>query len=304
MSRQLPPLNALLAFEAAARHLSFTKAAAELHVTQSAISQQIKALEDHLGLPLFKRLHRALLLTDEGQRYLPALREAFDRLDAATQRLLAQGMPERLTVSVLPSFATRWLVHRLGRFRELHPELDVLISTSVELVDFSRQAVDVAIRFGRGRYPGLRTDRLMDEELFPICSPALQKGAHPLRKPADLRHHNLLHDETYVDWQRWLLAAGVSNVDARRGTTFIDSSMLVQAAVAGQGVAIARRSLAADDLAAGRLVRVFDITLPVELAYYIVCPQSSAEQPKIKAFREWLLAEAARNSSVSESSAR
>jgi LysR family transcriptional regulator, glycine cleavage system transcriptional activator len=294
MSRQLPPLNSLLAFEAAARHLSFTRAAAELHVTQSAISQQIKTLEAHLGLPLFRRLHRTLLLTDEGQRYLPALRDTFDRLDGATQRLLQRDTPERLTVSVLPSFAARWLVHRLGRFRELRPELDVLISTSLELVDFSRQAVDIAIRFGRGRYPGLRCERLLEEEVFPVCSPALLKGPHALRKPADLRHHALLHDETYGDWQRWLLAAGVTSVDARRGTTFVDSSMLVQAAVAGQGVAIARRSLAAEDLAAGRLVRVFEMSLPVEYAYYVVYPQANAEVPKIQAFRDWLHAEAAR----------
>lgn len=294
MSRQLPPLNALLAFEAAARHLSFTRAAAELHVTQSAVSQQIKSLEAHLGLQLFRRINRTLLLTDAGQRYLPALRETFDRLDGATQRLLAQDTPDRLTVSVLPSFAARWLVHRLGRFRELRPELDVLISTSVELVDFSRQSADIAIRFGRGRYPGLRCDRLMDEEVFPVCSPALLKGPHALRKPADLRHHVLLHDETYGDWQRWLLAAGVHNVEPRRGTFFVDSSMLVQAAVAGQGVAIARRSLAAEDLAAGRLVRVFELTLPVEFAYYVVCPQANADIPKIKAFRDWLLEEVAR----------
>lgn len=294
MRRRLPPLNALLAFEAAARHLSFTEAAEELYVTQAAISHQVKALEEHLGVKLFRRLNRALRLTDEGQAYLPAVREALDRLNEATARLRASDVRGTLTVSVLPSFAARWLVPRLGRFREIHPEIDVRVAPTAELVDFARTDVDVGIRYGRGQYPGLKADRLLEEEIFPVCSPALLTGPSPLRQPQDLCHYTLLHDERHDGWRAWLLAAGVEGVDPTRGPIFTDSGMLIQAAVAGQGVALGRQALAAADLRAGRLVRIFDLNLPTEFAYYFVCPEATADWPKIRAFREWLLAEAHR----------
>jgi LysR family glycine cleavage system transcriptional activator len=292
MSRRLPPLNALRAFEAAARHLSFTRAADELHVTQTAISHQIKALEERLAVRLFRRLPRGLLLTEEAQRYLPPVRDAFDQIAAATEQLGAGGSSGRLTVSVLPSFAAKWLVPRLGRFRATHPDLDLRISASSQLVDFARDDVDIAIRMGRGRYPGLRVDRLFGESMLPVCAPKLLSGAHPLRRPEDLREHVLLHDDDHTGWQLWLELAGVEGVDPTRGPIFTDSAMVVQAAAEGQGVALARRVLAAGDLAAGRLVQPFEVSLTHDLAYYLVSPEATAEQPRIKAFRAWLLAEA------------
>jgi LysR family transcriptional regulator, glycine cleavage system transcriptional activator len=283
----------LRAFEAAARHLSFTRAAAELNVTQTAISHQIRALEERLGVRLFRRLPRGLLLTEEAQRYLPPIRDAFDQIALATERLVAVGAGATLTVSVLPSFAAKWLVPRLGRLRAALPDLDLRISATSALVDFARDDVDVGIRIGRGLYPGLRVERLFGEALLPVCNPDLQRGAHPLQQPEDLRHHVLLHDDDYAGWELWLGLAGVEGIDARRGPIFTDSGMVVQAAAEGQGVALARRRLAAGDLAAGRLIQPFDVTIPHDLAYYLVCPEATAGQPKIAAFREWLLAEAA-----------
>jgi LysR family glycine cleavage system transcriptional activator len=298
MARRLPPLNALRAFEAAARHLSLNRAAEELHVTQAAISHQVKALEEHLGRKLFRRLNRALLLTDDGQAYLPSVSRAFALLNEATSDLLTRQAPGPLTVSALPSFAARWLVPRLGRFRQVHPDIDLRIDPSTELTDFSAGDVDVSIRYGRGKYPGLRADWLMTEDIFPVCSPALVEGEHALHEPRDLEHHVLLHDDGHGDWRTWLLAASVDRVDPGRGPIFTDSSMLIQAAMAGQGVALARGVLAADELAAGRLVRPFTLSLPTEFAYYLVCPQNTAGLPKIVAFRDWLLGEARSESSA------
>jgi LysR family glycine cleavage system transcriptional activator len=192
---------------------------------------------------------------------------------------------------VLPSFASKWLVPRLGRFRAAHPDLDLRISASSQLVDFARDDVDVGIRMGRGVYPGLRVERLFGEALVPVCSPRLREGAHPLQRPEDLAHHVLLHDEDTSGWELWLELAGVSGISTRRGPIFTDSGMVVQAAAEGQGVALARRVLAAGDLAAGRLIQPFDVTIPHDLAYYLVCPEATADQPKIAAFRSWLLAE-------------
>jgi len=292
MARFLPPLNALRAFEAAARHLSFTRAAEELNVTQAAVSHQIKALEERLGVTLFKRMNRTLLLTDVGQAYLPAVREAFDGLARATALLLKRDRTGALTVSVLPSFAAKWLVPRLGQFRDQHPEIDVRLSTDHHMVDLGREDVDMAIRYGQGDYPGLDSVRFLNEDVFPVCSPLLLQGRHPLLRPDDLRYHTLLHDDFRIDWRLWLLAAGVKDVDPDRGPAFTDSSMVVQAAVEGQGVALARSVLAAADLVSGRLVKPFDVSMPARWAYYLVCPLPTRENPKIVAFRSWLLAEA------------
>jgi len=299
MARRLPPLNALRAFEAAARHLSFTRAAAELHVTQAAISHQVKALEEQLGRKLFRRLNRALLLTDDGQAYLPSVSRAFTLLNDATNDLLTKQSPGPLTVSALPSFTARWLVPRLGRFYKIWPDIDLRIDPSAQLTDFADGDVNVCIRYGRGKYPGLRADWLMTEDIFPVCSPALLDDPHPIREPRDLEHQVLLHDDGHGDWRTWLLAAGVEMVNPMRGPIFTDSGMLIQAAMGGQGVALARGVLAADELAAGRLVRPFTLSLPTEYAYYLVYPEASAEQPKIAAFRDWLLAEARSESSAS-----
>lgn len=298
MARRLPPLNALRAFEAAARHLSFTKAAEELYVTQAAISHQVKALEAALGVQLFRRLNRRLMLTDAGQLYLPALTEAFDGIDAATGRLRADENAGSLTVSVANSLAAKWLLPRLPRFRERHPEIDVEVSAADKLVDFGRDNVDMGIRYGLGNYPGLKVDPLMEDTVFPVCSPQLVEGPPPLRAPEDLRHHTLLHDDVGADqapdWRRWLKAAGVTGVNPERGPRYSHSSLVLQAAIDGQGVALGRSSLVSLDLEAGRLVQPFGPTLASNFACYVVSPVATAERPKIRAFRDWLLEEAGR----------
>jgi LysR family glycine cleavage system transcriptional activator len=289
-SRRLPPLSSLRAFEAAARHLSFTRAAAELHVTQAAVSHQVKALEDWLGLKLFRRQNRNVFLTEAGQAYLPAVREAFDGLADATRRLRQRDGEGKLTVTVTLSFAAKWLMPRLGRFRRLHPDIEFRIDATDRNVDLAREEVDVGLRYGSGSWPGLAARRLLNEELFPVCSPAL---AAALKRPEDLAKHTLLHDDMRQDWRMWLLAAGVRGVDPTRGPAFSSSAMCVQAAIDGEGVALGRSALVAADLAAGRLVRPFAVNLPTEFAYYVVYTPQAGELPRVKAFVDWLAAEAA-----------
>jgi LysR family glycine cleavage system transcriptional activator len=292
MGRRLPPLNTLPDFEAAARHLSFTKAAEELNVTHGAVSRQVKSLEDYLGVPLFRRLNRALRLTDEGQTYARSVRALLDSLAESTRRLRA-ARDAGLTVSTTFSFTSGWLVPRLGRFRALHPEIDVRLQANDRVTDFERDNVDLAIRYGRGQYPGLAAERLLSDDYAPVGSPALLKGKHPLRKPADLRHHVLLHEENNeVDWRMWLAAAGIEGIDASRGPIFSHSPMAIQAAIHGEGVALGRTALIEEELASGRLVRLFDLRLKADMAYYIVHPPRAVERPMVRAFRDWLLAEA------------
>ncbi len=290
MKRWLPPLNALRAFEAAARHRSFTRAAEELNVTQTAVSHQIRTLEERLGLKLFVRRGRTLGLTDAASGYLPSVRSAFDQLHDATERLIGPDDEATLTVSTLTTFAAKWLVPRLGGFQDLHPDISVRITTSSASVDFERDDVDVAIRYGRGDWPGLRADRLIREDIFPVCSPKLLDGPHPLRQPDDLAHHTLLHVVGFrEDWQVWLTAANVDGVDPAIGPRFDVAFNALQAAIEGVGVALGRTALVERDLAAGRLVAPFDISLPIEAAYYVVAPEQTADRPQIMAFREWLI---------------
>lgn len=293
MPRRLPSLNALKAFEAAARHQSFTRAADELCVTQGAVSHQVKALEAELGFRLFHRERQRLVITEAGQFYLEVVRDAFDRLAAGTERLLQRQRAGVLTVSTSPNFAAKWLVHRLGRFAEAHPGIDLRVSASLHHIDFAREDVDVAVRHGDGRWPGLHVTRLCSEALFPVCSPKLLGGRQTLRRPANLRHHVLLHLDDRSDWAKWLDAAGIVEADLARGPIFNQASMAIDAAIDGQGVTLARTALAARDLLTGRLVRVpFGPTLSVAYAYWIVCPRPTASLPKIDAFRAWLLSEA------------
>lgn len=296
MARRLPPLNALKAFEAAARHESFTQAALELCVTQGAVSQQVKALEAELGCRLFNREHRRLVITSAGQAYLMVVRDAFDRLALGTENLLQQHNAGVLTVSTSPNFASKWLVHRLGRFAEQHPAIDLRVAASLQHIDFAREDFDLAIRHGDGNWPSLHVTRLCVEELFPVCSPALVRGRRALRSPADLKHHMLLHINETRTWGEWLDAANVAGVDFLHGPVFNQTSMAIDAAVDGQGVALARSALAAWDLAAGRLIRPFALSLKVPYSYWIVCPEATADLPKISTFRAWLLAEAAKDS--------
>jgi LysR family glycine cleavage system transcriptional activator len=305
--KSLPPLNALKVFEAAARHMSFTKAAEELHVTPGAVSQQIKTLEDFIGGRLFRRTKRALLLTDAAQASLPILREAFDKLDEAARILTARGDSRRLTVSVAPSLAAKWLVPRLDRFHERHAEIEVWISADMEVVDFAVDDVDLAIRYGGGSYPGLEVELLMEESILPVCSPRLLTGERPLRTPADLAFHPLLHDGSpdqeelsSPNWAMWLKAAGVGGVDAKRGAKFNQSSLVIEAAVAGKGVALAKSTIALADLEAGRLVAPFDLTTPSSFSYYLVHPASKSRNAAVKAFKKWLREEAAQTSGAQQ----
>lgn len=294
MAGRLPPLNALRTFEAAARHLSFTRAAAELHVTQAAVSHQIKALEADLGARLFRRLNRHLALTDEGQLLVPAVRRAFDELAAGVERVRAHCCGGTLAISTTPSIAANWLAARLGRFQALHPGFEIRLTATPRLVDFTREGIDCGIRYGFGDWPGLRAERLFQASLVPVCSPRLLDGPQPLRTPADLAHHTLLHSlDDADDWRLWLRAAGVHGIDPTRGPKFESMPLVLQAAISGAGVAIGQAPLVAEDLAAGRLVRPFDLELPSACAFYFVVPEVSADQPKIRAFRDWLLAEVA-----------
>ena len=296
--RRLPPLNALRAFEAAARHLNFSRAADELSVTPGAVSQQIQNLEEYVGAALFKRTPKGLLLTDGAQTALPALREAFDRLAEAASLLTAAEDGRRLTVSAAPSFAAKWLVPRLGRFEAAHPEVDVWLSAGLELVDFTGGEVDLAIRYGTGRYPGLEVSRLLGETVSPVVSPRLMEEI-PLHDLADLSRHVLLHDgspdadDSCPDWSMWLAARGVKGVDGARGPRFNQSSLVIEAAVNGRGVALAKQTLAQADLDAGRLAVPFDIATAVDFAYYIVHPKAKGRLSQVKAFVSWLLTEAA-----------
>ncbi|MBV9456699.1 MAG: transcriptional regulator GcvA [Bradyrhizobium sp.] len=294
MTARLPSLNGLRAFEAAARHLSFTLAASELNVTQTAISHQIRRLEEELGIRLFIRKNRALALTAQARDYLPGVRAAFNDLRLATDRLLRKDDDKVLTVSTLASLAAKWLLPRLTAFQEAHPGIDVRITTSTALVDFRNGDVDAAIRWGRGHWPGVRAEWLMTDEAFPVCSPALLSGKRPLRTPEDLRDHVLLHTSTYDDdWRQWLTAAGLpSDISKQPGVTFDLILMTVQAAIDGLGVAMGRTSYVQDDIAKGRLVVPFNIALPAETGFYLVSREGVADPPKLKAFRQWLIASA------------
>jgi len=295
MARELPPLNAVRVFEAVARHLSFTRAAQELHVTQAAVSHQVKALEGHLGFRLFRRTGRALMLTDEGQVLFPGVRDSLDTMQAAFRLLLEEdgaGTGGVLTVTTVPSFATRWLVPRLKRFRTEQPDIDVRLSASIELADLMMEGIDVGVRYGLGSWPGLQAWWLIEEDVFPVCAPTLLADGPPLNKPEDLANHTLLQDAG-MDWRIWLDAAGVTLADPDRGPGFLDSAHTMQAALDGQGVWLGRSVLVQDELDAGRLVKPFDISIPGAYAYWIVCPKADVNRSKVRLFRDWLLAEAA-----------
>ncbi len=295
MTSRLPSLNGLRAFEAAARHLSFTNAAAELNVTQTAISHQIRRLEEELGIRLFVRQNRALTLTPQAKDYLPGVRAAFNDLRLATDRLLRKDNDHVLTVSTLASLAAKWLLPRLSAFQEAHPGIDVRITTSTALVDFRNGDVDAAIRYGRGHWPGVRADWLTADELFPVCSPALLTGRRPLQSPQDLAHHTLLHSSGGYDddWRLWLTAAGLpTDISKQPGLTFDLILMTVQAAIDGIGVAMGRTSYVEADIAKGRLVVPFEITLPADAGFYLVSPEGRTDTPKLAAFRQWLASSA------------
>ena len=288
---RLPSLNALRAFEAAARHGSLTRAAAELHVTHAAISHQVRALEAELGAPLLRRVGRTVAATAAGRELEAVLGEAFARIARAVERARRDDRAGILTLSVEPAFAARWLVLRLGRFSGLHPEIDLRLAPSATLVDFARDEVDLAIRHGRGPWPGLTATRLMAAPAFPVGSPALLAAGAP-RTPADLARFTLIHEDDERDWRAWGTAAGVPELEVGRGPRCDDASLALAAAVAGQGVALTDAALAAAELADGRLVRLFELEIAREQAYWLVHPPEATERAKVRAFRDWLLAEA------------
>ncbi|MEM1298463.1 MAG: transcriptional regulator GcvA [Pseudomonadota bacterium] len=294
MRRTLPPLRALRAFEAAARHLSFAQAAAELGVTPGAISHQISALESWLGAPLFQRLTRALRLTEAGQAALPFLTDGFDRLADGAARMQARKDQNLLTISVSPGFGSLWLVPRLDRFRRQHPEIEVRIDGTDRLVDIGSGEADVAIRYGPGGYLDVRSDRLFAMRATPVCSPDLLARGPKLKSPVDLANHTLLHvewKEAEGSWRTWLLAADAVDVDPFSGPRFTKEEMAVRAALDGEGVALIGDRMAAGHIAAGRLVRPFhaDLSTPLVFAYFLLTPTDRQEDQKISAFREWLL---------------
>ncbi len=307
MPERLPPLNALKAFEAAARHASVRRAASELNVSPAAISHQIKNLEAYLGVPLFQRPSRGLRLTAAGQAALPLLRDGFGRLAAAVQQLRAEDRRRALRVWAPPSFAAKWLVPRLSRYTALNSDIDIRLSATPALIGggagaadanggFQPEDADVSIRFGDGEFPGWRVEKLLAVSALPLCSPRLLDGRRGLRRPEDLRHHTLLHDDTdYAgrpEWRHWLAAAGVDGIDAARGPRFNHAALALEAAAEGQGVALSLEPLARGDLAAGRLAAPLERRLALRPAYYLARPEAAVEEPAASAFRAWLLAEA------------
>jgi len=290
--RKLPPLNALKAFEAAAREASLSRAAQELHVTHGAVSRQVRQLEDFLGCELFHRLPRGLQLTARGREFAFGIQAAFEQIHGSVAAVRVTQERRVVTVSTLASLAARWLVPRLHRFQKAHPETEIRMSTSPQLANFDRDGIDLAIRYGRGQWPGVTTLRLFAPVEFPVCAPSLLKGTHPLRKPGDLKHVPLLHDTTHRHWQQWLELAGVTDVNWREGLVVEDMNVLIQAALEGQGVVLASEPLVQAEIAAGRLVRPFELELPVQLAFYAVYPRNRNQDAAVQAVAEWLQEEA------------
>ncbi len=289
MARRLPPLTSLRAFEAAGRHLSFTLAAAELTVTQAAISHQVKSLEKHLGQALFLRLPRQLELTAAGKALLPVLRSAFDEIGQTVADLTDGLSKSAVIVRLAPSFAAKWLSPRLEDFQRKYPHIDLSLRHSNEPADFARHAIDLAVTYGKGDWPDVVADKVLSIDFFPVCAPTFMQGEHPLTDVANLRYHTLLHDVDHQNWIDWLALAGVEDIDPTHGTVMDDTNVLIQAAVNGLGIALGSTPFVADHLDAGRLVRPFESTLRSDFAYYVVCPRKNLERAAVRAFKEWLL---------------
>ena len=299
---RLPPLNALRAFDAAARHMSFQLAAEELSVTPAALSYQIRHLEERLGVKLFHRLNRAVELTDHGVLIQPGIHDGFERFNEAMRRLSRARAGNVLTVSAGPAFTAKWLAPKLYHFIAANPEIDVRISANLGLVDLEHDDVDVAIRFGRGVYPGCRSTKLFDEYVTPLCSPKLLEGDVPLESPTDLAHHMFIHDDTHVgvfelaNWPAWLSAAGVGEINPERHAVHFNvADHALDAAIAGAGVVLGREILAQSDIEAGRLVAPFELRVPADFSFYTVALETRVAEPAITAFCQWLEDERAGN---------
>lgn len=301
MARLTYPLNSLRAFEASARHLSFVKAAEELNVTPAAISHQVKRLEEYLGTKLFQRLPHELLLLDKGQVLLSELSEVFIRLDKIMEQTLESKSRGTLKVSVAPMFAVKLLVPWLYKFNNVHPDIKVQISSNIDEVDFQREDFDAAILFGQGKYPGLKAIKLFEESITPMCAPqflSAEEHSPEENDCIDLSQHTLLHDDllhrlypTSPNWDTWLKSCGINHVDSSKGLHFSQPDHALQAAIDGGGIALGWKGLAANDIAAGRLVQPFKLVLPLGLSFYLVYPEAYADRQEIVAFRDWLMAE-------------
>jgi LysR family transcriptional regulator, glycine cleavage system transcriptional activator len=289
VGRRLPPLNSLKCFEAAGRLLSFTEAARELNVTQAAISHQIKVIEEYLGVALFDRYPRRLTLTDPGKALLPEVIEAFDRVSSAVAAINREQYSNVLSVRLAPSFAAKWLSPRLKYFWLQYPEIDLRLYHAHPAVDFEREAMDIAVTYGKGDWPGVVSEKLLSLDFFPVCSPTFLNTDKPLTDLGNLRYYALLHDANYECWRDWLELAGIDDIDASRGTVIDDTNVLIQAAIDGQGIALGSTTFVADLLEAGRLIKPFDISLVNEFAYYVVYPPEHLKNPAVRAFKEWLL---------------
>ena len=287
----LPSIKSLLGFEAAARNLSFTAAARELNVSQTAISHQIKSLEQQLELSLFHRTGKTIRLTEAGEKLLPVASRSFDNLESVIKQIKKEASRTILNVSVTPSFAAQWLVPRLGRFWRDCPDIELNLHHSLELVNFGTDGVDIAVRGGQGEWPGLISEFLFSLDLSPICHPTLLTGEYPLNHPSDLKHHTLLHEDNYQDWTLWLKAAGVSDVDPRAGNVMNDSNSLGIAVDNCQGIALGRLSLIQDDLRSGKIVLPFDINIKSSFSYYLVYPEDNLKNDKVRKFRDFMLTE-------------
>jgi LysR family glycine cleavage system transcriptional activator len=290
MPRPFPPLSALRPFEAAARLESFSRAAEELHLTHGAVSHQVRALEEHLGTPLFARHGKRVTLTAAGRAFAESVRNALQEIAQAAERLDSRKRDHQLSVSVLPSFASRWLMPRLIRFMDAHPQIEVNVAASVALADFTRDGVDVAIRFGRGPWPPLVCEEFLDDEYFPVASSKLPKSKLP-KEPGDLLRMRIIREDRDY-WCLWFEAAGVQVRDIpMAGPLFNDSTYSLQAAARGEGIALARRSIVGEDLERGTLKKLFGVTVPSRESYWFVSPKELAAAPKVKAFRDWVKAE-------------
>ena len=298
--RRLPPLNALKAFEAAGRHMSFSRAAEELHVTPAAISHQIKALETDLSVKLFRRLNRSLQLTEAGQACLPGLREAFETMVSAIGRVRDKEDWNILTISAPPAFGARWLVPRIVDFRTANPQIQVRIDPAIRSMDPGRDSVDVAIEFSQGHYSGREAQRLFGQDVFPVCSPELLTGRDPLKKPADLRKHTLIHfdapmgDPEWPNWETWLSANNVGQIDPNKGPHFTSPNFTTQALLSGHGVALMAELVVESELATGTLVKPFDISYPGDLSYWALATSVESEDDPVSLFWSWLTREASR----------
>jgi LysR family glycine cleavage system transcriptional activator len=291
MPRRLPPLNSLRSFEAAGRHLSFTKAAQELAVTQAAVSQQVKALEQQLGVNLFKRLPRQLILTMAGETLLPVVSKSLDQISSTVTAIRDNPGKEKLSVRLAPSFAAKWLSPRLRAFQDENPDIGLVLNHSNKAVDFRHSDIEIAITYGTGDWSDVVAERVLSIDFFPVCSPDYIRSDRPLDDAGELRHYTLLHDATYENWEKWLQLAGADDVDPRHGTILDDTNVLIQAAIDGQGIALGSTIFVADHMQSRRLVRPFDLALENEYAYYIVCPEVHLQRPAVKAFRDWVISE-------------